>query len=115
MIMGCLLGQVLRAQTLGVNVIVNGDAEIDPTSIAGKWVDFSSADFGDAAGTDDIESITITLTAQNANTVGSIEAYFDDLSLVGNLINLINLPVTLVDFHALQQPDHTVALIAWEW
>jgi hypothetical protein len=234
MLMGCLLGQGLRAQTLGTNIIVNGDAETPPTA-GGVWVDFSTADFGDATGTDGgiwyltntcsypnsttpmrshggnqffsagvnvvpstetrtltqiidvsafagqdihydfsgwaatngflvgppatpnvvevtinwvdgsatnvytydnvytpatfnftgwfnitgsqdvmaadgIQTIQITLTAQNANTSTSIQAYFDDLSLVPNLINL---PVTLVDFHALQQPDHTVAL-QWE-
>ena len=230
MIMACLLGQVLRAQSLGVNIVVKGDAETDPTS-GGTWVDASSADFGNAAcggvwfltnscsypnsttpmqshggsqffsagvnqvpstetrtltqtipvpafagqditysfsgwvatngflvsdntpnlvevtirfvtgggdnlytydnvytpaasnftgwfnitgsqdvtAADDIESITITLTAQNANQAGPIEAYFDDLGLTGDL----TLPVTLVDFHALQQPDHTVAL-QWE-
>ena len=64
----------------------------------------------DVLPTDDVQTIVITLMAQQLNTASTIEAYFDDLSLVPNLTNL---PVTLVDFHALQQPDHTVAL-QWE-
>lgn len=232
MMMCCLLGQVLRAQTLGTNIIVNGDAETVP--VAGSdWVDGGAGmtSFGDAGGTDggpwyltntcsypsagspmrassgsqffnaginyaagDARTLTqnitvpafagqditytfdgyvasnglsgtqfnlvqvtveyrdatetsiytftyslvpttagptgwvhisntqqvlatdmvthviVTLTAEHDNTSNTIEAYFDNLSLVPTLTTL---PVTLVDFHALQQPDHTVAL-QWE-
>jgi len=236
MIMGCLLGQGLRAQTLGTNIIVNGDAEDAAVVGAGKpWIDggAGATSFGDASGTDggvwfltntttypqpynvpmrasngnqffnaginvalgdartlqqqidlpgtftsvdltynfdgyvasnglfsgqsnlvdvkveyrdpsetsvytfeyslvptaagptgwvhitnsqdvlatdNVTHVIVTLTAENDNSSSPIQAYFDNLSLVPNLINL---PVTLVDFHALQQPDRTVAL-QWE-
>jgi hypothetical protein len=58
---------------------------------------------------DHIDNINVTLEAQNDNSVTTIQAYYDDLSLIATL----PLPVTLLDFHALQQPDHTVAL-EWE-
>ena len=235
MIMGCLLGQGLRAQTLGANLLVNGDAE--DAAVVGpflRWVDggAGATSFGDASGTaggiwfltnassypsagspmlasngshffnagigsdigatrtltqidtvtvfagqditytfdayvasnglfgtdqynqvqvdleyrdetetnlytytyslvptaagptgwvhvtntqevlatDLVHHIIITLTAGHFNTSSSIQAYFDNLSIVPTLTVL---PVTLVDFHALQQPDHTVAL-QWE-
>ena len=72
------------------------------------WIHVNS--FQDVAATDLVTYVRITLTAQHENSSSSIQAYFDNLNLVGNSINL---PVTLVDFHALQQPDHTVAL-QWE-
>ncbi len=206
MMVCCLLGQVLRAQTLGTNIIVNGDAETISGGILTGWTDV--ADLGyptDGSGgpwylstsstypspshganqahggsyffnagissnpgagqtatlqhlvwcgsdlvnirieylsgstvvsfydpqwiaanqtdvgwnnltdtknilaSDQIDNINVILQARNDNTLNMIQAYYDDISLVATL----PLPVTLVDFHALQQPDHTVALL-WE-
>src|SRR5258708_16688769 len=44
MMVCCLLGQVLRAQTLGTNIIVNGDAETISGGILTGWTDV--ADLG---------------------------------------------------------------------
>ncbi|HXO75552.1 MAG TPA: hypothetical protein VN824_09965, partial [Puia sp.] len=72
------------------------------------WVHVTNSQ--DVLASDNITHILITLTAENDNGSSPIQAYFDNISLVGNLTTL---PVTLVDFHALQQPDHTVSL-QWE-
>jgi hypothetical protein len=235
MIMGCVLGQVLRAQTLGTNIIVNGDAE--DAAVVGtylRWIDggTGATTFGDASGTaggiwfltnassypsagspmlpssgnqffnaginyaagntrtltqidtvavfagqditytfdgyvasnglfgaqynqvqvdlefrdasesdiytytyslvptatgptgwvhvtntqqvlatDLIHHIIITLTATHNNTSSSIQAYFDNLSLVPNLTNL---PVTLVDFHG-QRSGYTAIRFTISW
>ena len=64
---------------------------------------------------DGIQTVEITISADQENTFeqnlnGGIEAYFDDLSLVGNLTVL---PIDLLDFTAVQRTDHTVGL-AWQ-
>ena len=64
---------------------------------------------------DDIQTVEITISADQENGFeqnlnGGIEAYFDDLSLVGNVTVL---PIDLLDFTAVQRTDHTVGL-AWQ-
>ncbi|HEY4287164.1 MAG TPA: T9SS type A sorting domain-containing protein [Puia sp.] len=69
----------------------------------------SLIDIENIMASDGIDNINIILQAENDNSTSTIQAYYDDISLIATT----PLPVTLVDFHALQQPDHTVAL-QWE-
>jgi len=71
---------------------------------------FNITDSRNVLATDAVQSVRITLSAQNINTSSTIQAYFDDLSLVPTATTL---PVTLMDLHALLTPDRTVAL-QWE-
>jgi hypothetical protein len=71
---------------------------------------FNIAGSQNVLGTDGVGWLQVSLIAQNTNTSSSIQAYFDDVSLTPNPTTL---PVKLIDFHALQQPDQTVAL-QWE-
>jgi hypothetical protein len=66
----------------------------------------------DVVPSDGVETIEITLSAEQANTFeqninGGIEVYYDDLSLVANVTVL---PITLLNFTAAQRADHTVGL-----
>ncbi len=84
----------------------------DPQWIAANQTDVgwnNLTDTKNILASDQIDNINVILQARNDNTLNMIQAYYDDISLVATL----PLPVTLVDFHALQQPDHTVALL-WE-
>jgi len=56
---------------------------------------------------DGITSIVVTLHAQNNNTSNSVEAYFDNVSLIAGPTSL---PISLLDFSAVQRSDRTVAL-----
>jgi len=102
-----------------VNVIVeyrSGTTVVD--SYNPQWKAANMSDNGwnnltDAktfAATDLIDNVRITLDARNDNGTSTIQAYYDDLSLVATPATL---PVTLVDFHALRGDDGSVAL-SWE-
>jgi len=81
----------------------------DPaTSTFSDWFNISGSQ--EVLGVDGVGWLQVTLIAQNTNQSSTIQAYFDDVNLTPNLSTL---PVTLIDFHALQQPDHTVELL-WE-
>ena len=80
------------------------DIVYEPVSSSFKgWANITGSQ--DVLAADGVTAIRITLTAQNANT--TIQAFFDDLSLTPSLTVL---PVSLLNFHAVQTPDHTVAL-----
>ena len=83
--------------------------DYDPASSTfSDWFNITGSQ--DVLGIDGVGWLQVSLVAVNNNTSSPIQAYFDDVSLTPQLTVL---PVTLVDFHALQQPDHTVAL-QWE-
>jgi hypothetical protein len=67
---------------------------------------FNLADIHTVQASDNVTSIVITLYAENENTSNSVEAYFDNLSLVAGT----TLPISLLDFAAVQRGDRTVAL-----
>lgn len=91
------------------NVAYSFDYSLVPTSSSSTgWVHVT--DTHNVLATDNVTHIVITLTAGQNNTFANIEAYFDNISLVGNLTSL---PVSLLDFHAVQAADRSVAL-HWE-
>lgn len=55
---------------------------------------------------DNVDQIQISLLADHENGVYSSAIFYDDLSLVATT----TLPVSLLDFSAVQKPDHTVEL-----
>jgi len=62
------------------------------------------------ASSDQIDNVRIVLDARNDNGTSTVQAYYDDLSLVATPTTL---PVTLVDFHAVREGDGSVQL-NWE-
>ena len=102
-----------------VNIIVeyrHGTTVVD--SYNPQWKAASTTDVGwnnltnvkTFAATDQIDNVRIVLDARNDNGTSTIQAYYDDLSLIATPATL---PVTLVDFHALREGDGSVVL-SWE-
>ena len=81
------------------------------------WTPASTSDFNwnnitgvvNVAATENVTHVVVTLIATNNNGSSTLQGFFDDISLIATL----PLPVTLVDFHAVRQPDQTNALY-WE-
>ena len=90
------------------NVVEISDQVFDPVSTTDiNWNNLT--DVVNVTAAEGVTHVLVTLKATNNNTVSTIQGYFDDISLTASN----PLPVTLVDFHAVRQPDQTNELY-WE-